>query len=79
MAETQVSKPKVTLHWLDLSRSQRVVWLLNECKGLDYKIDVYKRVNMLAPPELKKVHPLGKVSRCSQFTIEAKAHCFSLL
>ncbi|CZT19906.1 related to glutathione S-transferase [Ramularia collo-cygni] len=60
MADTQIAKPKITLHWLDQSRSQRVVWLLNECKGIDYKIDVYKRVNMLAPPELKKVHPLGK-------------------
>jgi len=38
-----------------------MVWLLEECKGMDYKIDVYKRgKDMLAPKELKDVHPLGK-------------------
>ncbi|KAK4631658.1 Glutathione S-transferase 1 [Fulvia fulva] len=54
------STPKITLHWLDKSRSQRVVWLLEECKGIDYDVKIYKRNPMLAPPELKKVHPLGK-------------------
>jgi glutathione S-transferase len=45
---------------LEQSRSQRIVWLLQECKGIDLEIKIYKRVNMLAPPELKKIHPLGK-------------------
>ncbi|CAK4030091.1 Glutathione S-transferase 1 [Lecanosticta acicola] len=61
MAETEATKTKVTLHWLDKSRSQRFVWLLQECKGIELKIEVYKRMsNMLAPPELKEIHPLGK-------------------
>lgn len=45
---------------MDKSRSQRIVWLLEECKNIDYSIEVYKRAPMLAPPELKKIHPLGK-------------------
>ena len=44
-----------------MSRSQRIVWLLEECKGLDWDIKVYKRMeNHLAPPALKEIHPLGK-------------------
>nr|POF24023.1 glutathione s-transferase 1 [Quercus suber] len=65
MAETSVApaavEPKVTLHWLDRSRSQRIVWLLEECKGMTYDIKLYKRgKDMLAPPSLKEIHPLGK-------------------
>lgn len=46
---------------LNLSRSQRIVWLLEECKGIDYDIEIYKRgKDMLAPDSLKKIHPLGK-------------------
>lgn len=37
-----------------------MVWLLEECAGVDYTIEIYKRQQMMAPPELKKVHPLGK-------------------
>ncbi|KAJ7611658.1 hypothetical protein FB45DRAFT_313662 [Roridomyces roridus] len=56
MAETA---PKVTLHWLDRSRSQRLLWLLEEL-NIPYEIKRYKRQeNMLAPPELKEVHALG--------------------
>lgn len=44
---------------LDKSRAQRTLWLLEELK-IDYELKTYKRVNMLAPPELKKIHPLGK-------------------
>ncbi|KAL8856500.1 MAG: hypothetical protein Q9178_006899 [Gyalolechia marmorata] len=44
---------------LEKSRAQRILWLLEELK-IDYELKTYKRVNMLAPPELKKVHPLGK-------------------
>lgn len=51
----------ITVHHLEHSRSQRVLWLLEEL-GLPYQIQHYKRdpKTSLAPPELKKVHPLGK-------------------
>lgn len=51
----------ITLHHLNNSRSQRVLWLLEEL-NLPYEIKFYQRdkVTMFAPPELKKIHPLGK-------------------
>jgi glutathione S-transferase len=51
----------ITLHHLEHSRSQRVLWLLEEL-GVDYEIERYRRDRRtnLAPPELKRVHPLGK-------------------
>jgi glutathione S-transferase len=51
----------IVVHHLNNSRSQRVLWLLEEL-GLDYEIKKYRRdpKTMLAPPELKAVHPLGK-------------------
>ena len=51
----------ITLHHLNNSRSQRIIWLLEEL-GLDYDIKRYERnaKTMLAPPSLRKVHPLGK-------------------
>lgn len=51
----------ITVHHLNNSRSQRVLWLLEEL-GVPYKIQHYQRdaKTMLAPPELLKVHPLGK-------------------
>lgn len=51
----------ITVHHLEQSRSQRIVWLLEEL-GLTYVIKRYKRdpKTMLAPPELRAVHPLGK-------------------
>ena len=51
----------ITLHHLNNSRSQRILWLLEEL-GLEYEIKRYQRdkKTMLAPPELKQVHPLGK-------------------
>jgi len=51
----------ITLHHLENSRSQRVLWLLEELQ-LPYEIKRYARdpKTMLAPPELKQVHPLGK-------------------
>ena len=50
----------ITVHHLDNSRSQRVLWLLEELR-IPYDVKHYKRdKNMLAPPELKKIHPLGK-------------------
>lgn len=51
----------IVVHHLNNSRSQRVLWLLEEL-GVPYEIQRYQRdaKTMLAPPELKKVHPLGK-------------------
>ncbi|MRX10376.1 glutathione S-transferase [Pseudoduganella sp. FT25W] len=51
----------IVVHHLNNSRSQRVLWLLEEL-GLEYEIVRYQRdpKTMLAPPELKKIHPLGK-------------------
>ncbi|MBB5191574.1 glutathione S-transferase [Silvimonas terrae] len=51
----------ITVHHLNNSRSQRVLWLLEEL-GLEYEIKFYQRdpATMLAPPELRAVHPLGK-------------------
>ncbi|MDO8288644.1 MAG: glutathione S-transferase [Parvibaculum sp.] len=49
------------VHHLNNSRSQRILWLLEEM-GTPYEIVKYQRdaVTNLAPPELKKIHPLGK-------------------
>ncbi|HSM22279.1 MAG TPA: glutathione S-transferase N-terminal domain-containing protein, partial [Rubrivivax sp.] len=51
----------ITVHHLENSRSQRVLWLLEELE-LAYEVKRYERdpKTMLAPPELAAVHPLGK-------------------
>ena len=51
----------ITVHHLENSRSQRVLWMLEEL-GLDYEVRRYERdpKTMLAPASLKAVHPLGK-------------------
>lgn len=51
----------IIVHHLADSRSQRVLWLLEEL-GLDYEVKRYERdaQTMLAPPELRAIHPLGK-------------------
>ena len=51
----------LTLHHLNDSRSQRILWLLEEL-GTPYEMKRYQRnaETRLAPPELKEVHPLGK-------------------
>ena len=50
----------IRVHHLNNSRSQRVLWLLEEL-GAPYEIVRYQRKpNMLAPAELRRVHPLGK-------------------
>jgi len=64
MAETTTlaaEQPKVKLYWLEQSRSQRILWLLEELK-VPYELEIFHRnkETRLAPPELKKVHALGK-------------------
>jgi glutathione S-transferase len=51
----------IIVHHLENSRSQRVLWLLEEL-GLSYEVVRYERdrKTMLAPPELRRIHPLGK-------------------
>jgi glutathione S-transferase len=51
----------IKVHHLNNSRSQRILWLLEEL-GTSYEIVHYQRMSPvpLAPPELKAVHPLGK-------------------
>ena len=51
----------ITVHHLNNSRSQRVLWLLEEL-GVPYEVKRYERdaQTMLAPAALKAVHPLGK-------------------
>jgi glutathione S-transferase len=51
----------ITVHHLNNSRSQRILWLMEELE-LPYEVAQYQRdpVTRLAPPELKSIHPLGK-------------------
>jgi glutathione S-transferase len=51
----------LVIHDLEFSRSQRVVWALEEL-GVEYQVKTYRRdpVTYIAPPELKAIHPLGK-------------------
>jgi glutathione S-transferase len=51
----------IIVHHLNNSRSQRILWMLEELE-LPYELRFYQRdrQTMLAPPELKRVHPLGK-------------------
>ena len=51
----------IVVHHLENSRSQRILWLLEEL-GVDYRVKRYERDKKsgLAPPELLEVHPLGK-------------------
>lgn len=74
---THEQEARVTLHWyvalirvenrqltsprLNQSRSQSIVWLLEELKvNFDTKVYHRNKQTMFAPPELEKVHPLGK-------------------
>ncbi|KAM3069068.1 hypothetical protein ACMFMG_004249 [Clarireedia jacksonii] len=57
---SSASKPGApTLHHLNNSQSQRVLWFLEEL-GIEYNLVKYTRVGGRAPPELKNVHFLGK-------------------
>src|SRR5271163_3871168 len=51
----------ITVHHLNNSRSQRVLWMLEEL-DLPYEVQRYERdpKTLLAPPALKAIHPLGK-------------------
>ena len=51
----------IVVHHLNNSRSQRILWLLEEL-GVPYEVKRYERdpKTMLAPPALLAVHPLGK-------------------
>ena len=50
----------LTIYHLETSRSERIVWLMEEL-GLDYQLEVFPReANGAAPPPLKTIHPLGK-------------------
>ena len=51
----------IVVHHLNNSRSQRILWLLEEL-AVPYQIESYRRdaKTNLAPPELRTVHPLGK-------------------
>jgi glutathione S-transferase len=53
--------PRITVHHLENSRSQRVLWLLEEL-AVPYQVQRYARdaATLQAPPELKRVHALGK-------------------
>ena len=51
----------IVVHHLNDSRSQRILWLMEEL-GVPYEIKHYSRdaTTRLAPPELTAIHPLGK-------------------
>ena len=50
----------ITIYHLDTSRSERIVWLMEEL-GLEYKLEAFdRRPDILAPDELKTIHPLGR-------------------
>ena len=79
--------PMLTVHHLETSRSQRVLWLLEEL-GVPYDLRLYRRDprTKLAPASLKAVHPLGKspvitdgddVIAESGAIIEYLAECFA--
>ena len=59
-----IAMSEIVVHHLNNSRSQRVLWLLEEL-GLSYDVERYERdaKTMLAPASLRRVHPLGKAPR----------------
>lgn len=69
----------IRVHHLENSRSQRILWLLEEL-GLEYDVVRYARdpETMLAPAELRAIHPLGKspvVEDSGQMLAESAAIC----
>jgi glutathione S-transferase len=65
----------IKVHHLENSRSQRILWLLEEL-GLPYELVRYERNprTMLAPPALKRVHPLGKSPVIEDLSAEGGGH-----
>ena len=72
----------IIVHHLEKSRSQRVLWLLEELE-LPYRIVRYARdpKTMMAPPELRQIHPLGKspLIQDGAFTIPESGAIFEYL
>ena len=71
----------IVLHHLNNSRSQRILWLLEELQ-VPYTIKFYQRnKDSTAPPELFDVHPLGKTHRLThpQFTSTEQTNLFTTL
>lgn len=59
-ATARIPENPIVLHHLNNSRSQRILWLLEEL-NLNYEIKYYQRqADLTAPPELKAIHLLGK-------------------
>lgn len=48
----------LTVHHLQISQSERIVWLCEELE-IPYTLKLYQRAPFLAPPELKALHPMG--------------------
>lgn len=65
----------ITVHHLQNSRSQRVLWLLEEL-GIPYEVRRYERhkTTLLAPAELRRVHPLGKSPVIEDKDSDGQAH-----
>ncbi|KAF2025494.1 glutathione S-transferase [Setomelanomma holmii] len=53
-----MSTPNLTVHHLQVGQGERIPWLLEEL-GIPYKLELYKRSPLLAPPEFKSKFPLG--------------------
>ncbi len=50
----------ITIVHLDRSRSERIIWLMEEL-GLEYRVELFRRgADLLGPPELKQAHRLGR-------------------
>lgn len=81
-----MGEPKVIVHWLEASRSHRVLWLLEEL-NVPYEVKIYPRFQKYrAPKELEAIHPLGKSPLIEVIhedgkrkTIAESGHIFSYL
>ncbi|KAK8034177.1 glutathione S-transferase [Apiospora rasikravindrae] len=77
-----MSDRKPTLHHLNDSQSQSILWLLEEL-GIDYDLVPYRRKKGRSPPELKEVHPRGKspvlVTRSGRVLTERSAIALYLI
>lgn len=58
--EGHLPPPEIKLYWLDRSRSQRIVWLLEELQTPYELIVSHRDRNLKAPASLTRIHPLGK-------------------